>query len=351
MAIHEFRHVQQYNNFNVGFSHVMKLLFGEGGQALANDIAIPNWFFEGDAVFNETHVSKQGRGRLPYFFNGMRALWADGTDYSYMKLRNGSYLDYTPDWYPLGYMLVSYGREKYGDDFWKNVTQEAAAYKGAFFPLDKAIRKYSDKDFDQFRNDAFNHYKNVFGLKSINHSLHNSIARKHKHFDVDREYPAFVNDSTLIYMKSAYNHVPVFIVKKDGVEKKIAVRSVSLDTYFGYHDGKIVYAAYRPDLRWNYRDYSELMLLDVNTGKECRLTKNTKYFSPDFSPDGKIIIAVQEADNGKCSLHLLNAETGQPIAIIPNRENLFYTYPKFYGKNYLIAAVRTPKGQMTLDLI
>src|ERR1700712_2758081 len=101
LAIHEFRHVQQYNNFNVGFSHVLKVLFGEGGAALGNVIAIPNWFFEGDAVFNETHVSDQGRGRLPYFFNGFRALWASDTQYSYMKLRNGSYRDFTPNWYPL----------------------------------------------------------------------------------------------------------------------------------------------------------------------------------------------------------------------------------------------------------
>jgi hypothetical protein len=351
LAIHEFRHVQQYNNFNVGFSHVMKVLFGEGGQALANDVAIPNWFFEGDAVFNETHVSEQGRGRIPYFLNPMRVLWADGRNYSFMKLRNGSYLDYTPTWYPLGYMLVSYGREKYGDDFWRKVTQDAAAYKGVFFPLDKAIKKYSTTNFDQFSNDAFDHYKNVFGLKSIPQSLNPSITDKHKHFDADREYPAYVNDSTIIYMKSTYNHIPVFVVKTGNAEKKISVRSISLDTYFAYHDGKIVYAAYRPDLRWNYRDYSELMLLDVNTGKERRLTRRTKYFSPDFSPNGKTIVAAEEAANGKCDVHLLNAADGKLIAIIPNKENLFYTYPKFYGNDHLIAAIRTPKGQMTLDLI
>jgi len=346
LAIHEFRHVQQYNNFNVGFSHVLKVLFGEGGQAVGNDIAIPNWFFEGDAVFNETHVSEQGRGRLPFFFNGYRALWADGRDYSYMKLRNGSFRDYIPDWYPLGYMMVSYGREKYGDDFWKKVTQDAAAYKGVFFPLDKAIKRYSGKDFDQFRNDGFDFYKKQF---QINPSLNQSLTKQH--FDADREYPAYVNDSTLVYMKSTYNHIPVFVLKTGSHERTIAVRSVSLDTYFAYHYGKVVYAAYRPDLRWNYRDYSELMLLDLNTGEEHRLTKGTKYFSPDFSPDGKTIVAVKEGTNGKCDIHLINVADGSLIAIVPNKENLFYTYPKFYGESQLIAAVRTPKGEMTLDLI
>ena len=79
-----------------------------------------------------------------------------------MKLRNGSYLDYTPDWYPTGYMLVAYGREKYGDDFWKKVTHDAAAYKGGFYPLQRAIKKYSGEDFGQFRNDGLDFFKKQF---------------------------------------------------------------------------------------------------------------------------------------------------------------------------------------------
>jgi hypothetical protein len=363
LAIHEFRHVQQYNNFNVGLSHVMKIMFGEGGQALANDLAVPNWFFEGDAVFNETHVSRQGRGRLPYFLNEMRALWADGRDYSYMKIRNGSYLDYTPDWYPIGYMMVSYGRDRYGDDFWRKVTQDAAAYRDGFYPFQKAIKRYTGEDFEHFRADAFDHFEKVFDTKkyfdaairqslaSPDHSIANRLNNKHQHFIADQEYPVFANDSTLIYMKSTYDHIPVFVMKTGNKEKDIAVRSVSIDTYFAWHAGMIVYAAYRPDMRWNYRDYGELMLLNTATGKEHRLTKSTKYFSPDFSPDGKTIVAVKEGTNGKCDIHLVDAANGKLIRVVPNPGNLFYTYPKFYGKDQIIAAVRTPKGQMTLDLV
>ena len=364
LAIHEFRHVQQFNNFNVGGSHLMKILFGEGGQAVANDIAVPNWFFEGDAVFNETHVSDQGRGRLPYFLSGYRALWAAGKDYSWMKLRNGSYRDFTPDWYPTGYMLVSYGREKYGDDFWRKVTHDAAAYKGVFYPLEKAIKRYSGKSFVEFRNDAMQYFHDIWYNKN-DIVVPDSLKKKYtfvdvefgyyksrtKHFDADREYPAYINDSTVVYMKSTYDHLPVFVVKTGNKEKKVAVRGFSLDTYFAYRDGKIVYACYRPDLRWNYRDYSELVILDVKTGKERRLTKNTKYFAPDFSLDGKIIVTVKEGTNGKCDIHLLDAADGKLISVVPNPQKLFYTYPKFYRENQLISAVRNTKGKMSLALI
>ncbi|MEO8569838.1 MAG: hypothetical protein ABI419_11895, partial [Ginsengibacter sp.] len=135
LAIHEYRHVEQFNNFNVGLSHLLRSLFGEEGQALANNAAIPNWFFEGDAVYNETNLSKQGRGGLPSFYNGFLSIWKGGKHYSWMKLRNGSYKDFVPDHYALGFLLVAYGREKYGAAFWEKVTQDAAAYKGLFYPM------------------------------------------------------------------------------------------------------------------------------------------------------------------------------------------------------------------------
>jgi len=347
LAIHEFRHVQQYNNFDVGLSKTMRFLFGEGGQAVANDLAVPNWFFEGDAVFNETHVSEQGRGRLPFFFNGFRALWYSGKRYSYMKIRNGSYRDYTLDWYPLGYMMVSYGREKYGDDFWKKVTHDAAAYKGGFYPFERAIEKYSGKDFVEFRSDALSYFKKQF-ISDQNQKPQSPLKR---HFDSDREYPVYVNDSTLIFSKTNYDHTPFFIIKNGNKETKISTRSYSLDNYFDYRNGKIIYASYRPDLRWNYRDYSELILLDVKTGKEHRLTKSTKYFAPSFSADGKTIAVVEEATSGKCEVHILDANNGKLIAVVPNKQRVFYTYPKFYGRDELVAGVRNSRGQMSLAII
>ena len=67
LALHEYRHVQQYSNFRRGLSKAFYVIFGQEGQALANSLSIPDWFYEGDAVYQETLLSDQGRGRLPYF--------------------------------------------------------------------------------------------------------------------------------------------------------------------------------------------------------------------------------------------------------------------------------------------
>ncbi len=339
LAIHEYRHVQQYTNFNVGLSRALSFLFGEGGQALGNALSVPNWFFEGDAVYNETLVSGQGRGRLPYFFKDYRALWAAGKQYSWMKLRNGSYVDMVPNHYPLGYMLVAYGRERYGDTFWKDVTHDAAAFKYGFYPLQKAVKAHAHISFEQFRADALNFFQKQFK---------DSTKLSAKHFVADHEFPAYVNDSTIIYLKSAYNHLPKFVMKTGDHERIIATRGLSQDRYFDYCNGKIVYAGYRPDVRWGNLNYHEIRILDIQTGHEHAITSKTKYFSPAFDAAGNRLVAVDVQPNGKSALHVLDASNGTIIKALPNPKNLFFTYPKFLNDSEVVAAVRNKLGQMAI---
>jgi hypothetical protein len=69
LIIHENRHMQQLANFNNGLTRAFSFFLGQEGQLLANGITIPDYFFEGDAVWQETLVSAQGRGRMPFFYN------------------------------------------------------------------------------------------------------------------------------------------------------------------------------------------------------------------------------------------------------------------------------------------
>ncbi|MCJ8209905.1 hypothetical protein MUY27_09305 [Mucilaginibacter sp. RS28] len=347
LATHEFRHVQQYNNFDVGLSRALHILFGESGQLLGNTVAIPDWFYEGDAVFNETHVTDQGRGRLPYFFNGFRGIWEAGKNYSWMKLRNGSYVDYTPDWYPLGYMMNAYGREKYGPMFWRNVTHSAAAFNRWVYPFQYGIKKYAGEDYKQFRSEALDYFKEKI-VDPVN--LKSQLYKSNQHFIADQEYPAVVDDSTLIYVKSTYSKRPTFVIRNGRNEKEIRVKDLSLDRYFDYNNGKIVYASFKPDLRWGYRNYNELRIMDVASGTEKKITSKTKYFSPAFSEDGSKIVVVQVEPGGKSTLQVLNTADGTVINAVPNPSNLFYTYPKFYH-DQLLAAVRNASGAMTIALI
>lgn len=343
LAVHEYRHVQQYNNFNVGVSHLVRVLFGELGQALANGAAIPDWFFEGDAVYNETNVTSQGRGRLPYFHNDYRSLWQAGKQYSWMKLRNGSLKDFVPDHYALGYLMVAYGREKYGDEFWKKVTGDAAAFKSLVYPFQAAIKKYSGKSYVTFRDEALKYFKDLYKHEPM------VVPPGSKEF-YNKEYPSYSEDGHIIYIKSSYKQTPAFIIRNGKNERKLRAMDITPDHYYSYRNSTIVYASSRPDARWGNIVSNDIQHLDVSTGKQKTITSHNRYFSPDINSDGKIV-AVDLEKNGKTFLHIIDAANGQVTMRVPNAENVFYTYPKFLSGGQIISPARNKKGEMFLALI
>jgi len=347
LSVHEYRHVEQYSNFNVGGSHVMRILFGENGQAVANAAAIPDWFFEGDAVYNETMLSEQGRGRLPLFLNGYKSLYLQHRQYSYMKLRNGSFKDYVPDHYPLGYMLVAYGREKYGNDFWKDVTQDAARFHSLFYPMQHAVERNAHVSFDMFVKDAFAYYHQQWNDQTMSNLQFLDSTEKNN--VVNEKYPYVIEDGSLITLHKSYRDIPKFRLRHaDGSIEETGVRDISDDDYFSYNNGKIIYASFKPDMRWGNIEYSEIRLLDTRTKEEKKITSKTRYFSPDISHDGKMITAVELAAEGSSALALLNPD-GVIIRRIENYKGHVYSYPKFSpdDKNIYVCD-RNEKGEMSI---
>lgn len=346
LAVHEYRHVQQFNNFNNGISKIMKIISGEDGYSVAINAAVPDWFYEGDAVYNETALTNQGRGRLPLFLNAYPSLWQYGKKYSWMKLRNGSLKDYVPNHYYLGYLLVNYGRMKYGADFWTKVTTEASAYKGLFYPFQAAIKKHAGVDYKTFREEAFAYYKKDVQRISVNRDAF--VMPVKKGYVTNYLFPYQAGTDSLLYLKTSYRHRPAFYIKDKNGEHKLRIRDISLDEQYSYRNGKIVYAAYEKDPRWGWRDYSVIKLLDVRTGEQQNLTTKSKYFTPDISADGSKVAAVQVSTEGKSELHILNASNGEVIQRIHSADIGLFTDPKFIDENNLVTAVRLTDGKMAL---
>ncbi len=347
LSIHEYRHVEQYSNFNIGLSHAMHILFGENGQALANAAAVPDWFFEGDAVYNETLLGGQGRGRLPLFLNGYKSFYLQDKNYSYMKLRNGSYKNYVPDHYPLGYMLVAYGREKYGDDFWKDVTHDAASFHSLFYPMQHAVKDYAYVSFNDFVKDAFDYYHAQWKDESL--SDLQFLDSTEKNNVVDEKYPYTTEDNAVIFLREGYRDLPAFIIKhNDGSTEKIAVQNIVTDDYFSYNNGKIIYASYKPDARWGNKEFGEIRLLDVSAKKEVKISSQTRYFSPDISHNGKMIVAARSFIDGHSGIDLLDVN-GNIIKAVANENGHVYSYPKFsVDDKFIYVCDRNASGEMSI---
>ncbi len=357
LALHEYRHVQQYMNFRKGLSKFAYYLLGEEGQSLANSASIPDWFFEGDAILQETLLSGQGRGRIPAFFNGYRSLWADNKQYSFMKLRNGSMKHYVPDHYALGYLLTGYGREQFGDDFWARVTDDAARFRGVFYPFQKAVKKHAGIRYNNFVKNALAHYKAYPEAQRADTTEKTSSTEQFV-TPVNRRYashytmPYAAGGDSLLVLKKTYRHNPAWYWLANGEARRIRTKDIALDDYYSYAGGKIVYTAYEPDIRWGQRNYSVIKLLNLHTGRVTQITRRSKYFYPDISPDGRSIVAIQYLPDQSTALHLLDAANGRLLHKIPvSDSNIVYTYPKFYDTTQLVACIRNKEGLMSLGLI
>lgn len=355
LAIHEYRHVQQFNNFDNGLSKLMRTLFGQEGYALAINASIPDWFYEGDAVYMETVVTDQGRGRLPRFLNAYPALWKADKKYSWMKLRNGSLKDYVPDHYRLGYLLVNYGYEKYGTDFWQKVTRDASAFKGLIYPFQKAIQRHSGISYRQFLIEAEKWYQTKAQEAATGASTAEAgpdpLLPLNKRVLTQYLFPYQVSADSILYLKKANDRRPTFMLRDRNGEQWIRIRDISINDQYSYRNGRVVYAAYESDPRWGWRDYSVIRIFDLQTRLQKTLTSRSKYFTPDISESGERVVAVQNLTNGQSELHVLDALSGELIKRFHHPGVLLYTDPKFLSEDSLAVALRDREGKMSLAVI
>ncbi|MCA6491687.1 MAG: hypothetical protein IM558_07895 [Chitinophagaceae bacterium] len=345
LAIHEWKHVQQYNRMNTGLSKTMRFLLGEQGQAVANALAVPDWFFEGEAVDQETRLTPQGRGRLPRFMNQLAAFWQSNPPGNYAYLRNGSLRKYVPDHYALGYLLVAHGRKKFGETFWEKVSKEAAAYETPFYPFQSAIRKYTGNSFTTFVQDAVNEYKRNTRDNATISAFITPIGKKGL---TDYLMPVREDEDHVIVVKKDDRAIPGFYrVGRDGKEEKIADRWIAIDDFFSYRNGRIIYASYDPDRRWGNHDYSRLVIVNTRTGKSNSVVRSTKLATPDIHSEGNQILAAELLPGQDAAIILMDT-TGT----IEQRVHLPFhqlSEPRFAcTKAGWFATARNNNGEMSL---
>src|SRR5690606_7606548 len=142
IATHELRHVVQYAHANQGISKLVYYVAGNYGLSAVGQLAVPQWFWEGDAVVTETALTTTGRGKIPNFGLAFRTNLLQGRVFNYHKQYLRSYKDFIPDEYVLGYHMVSYLRKKTDDPLiWDKITGRAWRSSIVPFTFSNAIKK------------------------------------------------------------------------------------------------------------------------------------------------------------------------------------------------------------------
>lgn len=373
LSIHEYRHVLQNMNFRVGLGQTFYWLFGENGQAVVTSALIPNWFWEGDAVFMETALTNQGRGRLPSFLEPFKALYYEHRQYSFAKLRNGSLKDLVPDHYPLGYMMTAYGREKYGRDFWLQATNEALlnhAYvrqhnlsdtthpyhfpNYGLYPLSASLNYLTGTNIKGFYRRSLDYFEQQWDQER--YAFHQDSADQVNPRPVrpayQEEFPQYMGDS-LLFVRYGYAYTPDLMLQVPGRHPELVVHmGVTSDVHFSAAAGKLVWTENRYHPRWSSRTYSVLVLYDWTHHKKYQLTHRSRYFSPALSPDGKRIVCMRISSNQQRHLVILDAQDGSLLHVLPNPHGYYFSYPVFNAVgDRIYSAIRDSLGNMALGVL
>ena len=356
LAVHEYRHVGQFEKARSGFGRVLSPLLGDGGLGVAA-VGVPQWFFEGDAVGTETAFTRSGRGRIPAFSVGLRANLLSGRRYSYQKAVNGSLRDNVPNWYVLGYFMTSYLKAHYGADVWSRALNQY--YKFPFYPFSfsNGIRRATGLKVEQLYIRTMQEVDSTWRAQQaaappLTAATELSGQPASQVF-TQYLYPQYVDERTVLALKTGLDNIPTFVLLgRAGRQKPVFTPGLlNLPEMLSVGGGRAVWPEFRANPRYGQRVYSELKVLDLRSGRLRRLAMGGRLAAAALSPDGQRIVAVRTDASYHHALVLLDANTGAELQVLPNPHNDFYQQPRFLADGQRVVAVALSAAGKTLQVL
>jgi hypothetical protein len=350
LTLHEYRHALQYANTRRGLTKFAYIIGGERGWQLVQNLSVPNWYFEGDAVQTETVLSLSGRGRTPFFFQEQKALLFNNRNYKYIKARNGSFKDLMPDHYRLGYAMLQYGRNEFGPDTWKTVLAGGGSYRSIIYPFSRALKKQTGYTTRKMYYKAYDQLKEQWEkeLSEINLIPTKEISKPNHKTVTSYAWAHELNDSSIIAIKSSFKKIDHLVQIKNGEEKRLFTIGNITESFMSHNNNKLAWSEMSTDIRRQNKNFNDIFTYDLNTHKKKRLTKKTKLFAPQFSAKGDLIVAVKADENIKNRIVFLNGETGQEVDSIANPNNDFISYPKWSRDDKSIIYLAKQNSQVAM---
>lgn len=343
LALHEFRHVVQVSKMRQGFTKILSYFFGEAATGGILGAYIPLWFLEGDAVATETALSQTGRGRDPDFSKDLKAQLLEKGTYSYDKAYNGSYKDYIPDHYVLGYHLSTLGQQIYGDDFWSNTLDYTASKPFMMVPFSHSIKKQSGLTKTQFYSEILLDLKNKWELKQKQKTYSDFdtlVYNTHKTF---RSFtnPNLVDSNTIISLITAIDDITRIskINTNNGDIEILHTPGYGVIDNLSVGKDLVVWneQAYHP--RWQHRKYMVIKSYNLRTKKVKQLTHRTRYFFPNLDSEGKRIVVVEVSKTNNYKLVILDAHEGKILKTISSKNFLKAPFFSSDGKSINVVEI------------
>lgn len=319
LVAHEYRHAVQYNNLNRGIVRGLSYVIGQQSSTIGL-LFMPLWMMEGDAVMIETEMSTFGRGLQPSFTMAYRAYGDVASEFRNIdKWFSGSYRDYIPDHYALGYLMCRHGYRRYGRVLGDDVAELTSRRPYMVVSNTWVFRRLYGISQPELFHDTFgqlyDHWQSMADVEPSGEP----IAVEEPECYTRYGHPIVLPDGRLLMLKESMDKPSAFVVVDvdSGREQRLAYTGdVSSRPMLG-SDGRLWWSEYRQSALFAQRVNSQLCYMDLDDGgpQQMRGAKNVLYPTPmaghsiawvEYTLDGRYTIVVNGASE-------LDRRTAMPV--------------------------------------
>lgn len=305
LAVHEYRHVVQLEKFKEGVGKILYVLMGDQGLGALTVLTTPLWFLEGDAVSIETRNTEIGRGDYGPFLRELKAQIIEGDSLSYEKASFGSYKDYVTDHYKLGYQLVEFVKTEYGETVWDSVLTCVTRNPFVPYPFSYHLKNITGKTTPEIYGELYVHLKEKWKVETFtDRKIISAIPKQY----IAYSNPVLDEKGNLYCLKKSYDKITRIILLDSAEEQVIHVPGRIDENNFSFGGGKLLWAEKRKDPRWQYRDYSELIIFDLERKKRKRIKRKTKWFGGALNKRGDQITLIEQSKSNGASVLIVDLE-------------------------------------------
>lgn len=326
LVAHEYRHAVQYNNLDRGVIRVLSYLLGQQGSTIGL-LCMPIWAMEGDAVMSETAMSSFGRGLQPSFSMGYRAMGRVGERPDGRLRRNidrwfcGSYRDYIPDHYELGYQICSYAYERYGENVWNKVARYGARNPYVLATTRVALGKYYRTNVNTLFRETFDELRRHWDSLPKTEDSAAPIVDLEQGNHTTYQWPLPLDDGSVLALKTDYDRTTRFVrIDPDTGNEEVVCHTGQVSTRPTVAGGRVWWTEYRRSKLFEQRVNSQLCWMDLTEGRPRTARGQRRALYPtasdkefgwvEYSPDGSYTVVVR---HGTGSQQRFSAPDGAEI--------------------------------------
>ena len=304
LVAHEYRHAVQYNNLDRGVIRVLSYVLGQQGSTIGL-LCMPIWVMEGDAVMSETMMSSFGRGLQPSFSIGYRAMHGIGRDRRNIdRWFCGSYRDYIPDHYQLGYQICSYAWQRYGENIWDKVAWYGSRNPYVLATTRVALGKFYKTNVTELFRETFSSLESYWASLPRTEDSATPLTALPEKNHTTYEWPLPLGDTAFLALKADLDRVSRFVTvdRRTGEERRICYTG-QVSTRPAVAGCRVWWTEYRRSKLFEQRVNSQLCYMDFAEGRPRQVAgrRNALYPTPgslalgwvEYNPDGRYAVVVE----------------------------------------------------------